>query len=134
MTMGCGMGARAWPGAPAYHGAHSCAWRWQPSSAAPAPPTVLTQAGRKTLKLDMQPFAHAGLRLVLDAWTARTGLAIELVGGPPTDEEVIARYTPAFRAGASPADGSASATAPAPTAPAGCAPACSRMSNNTKFG
>jgi ABC-type glycerol-3-phosphate transport system substrate-binding protein len=69
-----------------------------------APPSAPTQTGRKTLKLDIQSFAHAGLRPVLDTWTARTGHAVELVSGPPTDEEVIARYTSAFRAGTSPAD------------------------------
>jgi ABC-type glycerol-3-phosphate transport system substrate-binding protein len=73
-------------------------------SVAPQPPSAPAQLGRKTLKLDIQSFAHAGIRPVLDAWAARTGHAVELVGGPPTDEEIIARYTPAFRAGTSPAD------------------------------
>jgi multiple sugar transport system substrate-binding protein len=72
--------------------------------ATPGSPSAPNPTGRKTLKLDIQSFAHAGLRPVLDAWTDRTGHAVELVAGPPTDEEVIARYASAFRAGTSPAD------------------------------
>ena len=47
---------------------------------------------KKTLVLAIQSFAHDAMRPVLDAWTQKTGLQVELVGGPATGEEMIARY------------------------------------------
>jgi ABC-type glycerol-3-phosphate transport system substrate-binding protein len=60
--------------------------------------------GKKTLVMAIQSFAHDAMRPVLDAWTKKTGHQVELVGGPATGEEMIARYAASFQAGTSPVD------------------------------